>query len=165
VQPPSVIGSIPANQQLLASGPEQITIFFSENVLNDNSSDSADNPALYLLVAPGTNGLFDTSSCKAGVSGDDVQIPVASAGYHNFFGFGPYTTTVKLRSALAPGTYRLFVCGTTSIENLSGTKLNGGHDSIVTFMVSADTHSRDFWSSFSPVKLIDLLVHRLLGQP
>ena len=134
-------------------------------MLNDASYDSASNPALYLLVEPGANGTFDTSSCRVGVSGDDGQIPIASASYSNFLGFGPYSTTLKLRSALSPGAYRLFVCGTTSIENLSGAKLNGGYDSTITFTVSASTSSRDFWTSFSPVQLIDLLARRLFGKP
>jgi hypothetical protein len=160
-----VIGSIPANQQMLASGPSQINVFFSEDVLNDNSSNAANNPALYLLVAQGANGTFDTSSCRVGASGDDVYYPVASASYNNFLGFGPYTTTLKLRSNLPPGTYRLFVCGTTSIESTSGAELNGGLDSTVTFTVSGARQNSDFWTSISPAKLIDQLFRRLTGQP
>lgn len=150
---------------MLASGPTQIDVFFNENVLNDASYDSASNPALYLLVEPGANGTFDTSSCRVGLSGDDLQIPVASASYSNFLGFGPYSTTLKLHSALSPGAYHLFVCGTTSIENLSGAKLNGGYDSIINFTVSPSAANRHFWTSFSPLQFMDLLARRLFGLP
>jgi hypothetical protein len=163
VAAPSVIGSLPGNQQMLASGPSLLNVYFNENVLNDGSNNAANNPAMYLLVERGTNGVFDTSTCRVGPSGDDLRVPISQASYSNFFGLGPYKTTLKLNSSLAPGTYRLFVCGTTSIENLDGVELNGGRDSVVTFTVSAASARSDFWTSFSSAKLIDLLFRRIEG--
>jgi hypothetical protein len=140
-------------------------VYFSENVLNDGSHNAANNPAMYLLVEQGANGVFDTTSCRVGPSGDDLPVPISQASYSNFIGFGPYKTTLKLHSDLAPGTYRLFVCGTTSIENLDGVELNGGRDSTVTFTVATASARSDFWTSFSPAKLLDLLFRRVTGLP
>ncbi len=160
-----MIGSLPGNQQMLASGPSLLNVYFSENVLNDGSNNAANNPAMYLLVERGPNEVFDTTTCRVGASGDDLQVPISQASYNNFFGFGPYKTTLKLSSSLPPGIYQLFVCGTTSIENLDGVELNGGRDSVITFTVSAAVARSDFWTSFSPAKLTDLLFRRIAGLP
>ena len=79
---------------------------------------SAENPANYLLVAPGTNGSFRYHSPAArlgtgGLKPDDTQITVNSVSYD------PATFVAKLTvndgAALPNGIYRLFICGTTSI--------------------------------------------------
>jgi LPXTG-site transpeptidase (sortase) family protein len=120
--PPTVIA-----KSLVASytttGPSSFTVTFSENV-NDpfGNTDPADvtNPANYLVVNKGANGVADTVSCLAGLAGDDTQATVSGVTY------SPNTAVVTLASALPIGSYRLFVCGTTSIADLALNKLNGG---------------------------------------
>jgi hypothetical protein len=41
---------------------------------------------------------------------------------------------------LSAGKYRLFVCGTTSIKNLAGIKLNNGADAVISFSVARSEH-------------------------
>ncbi|RPI87806.1 MAG: sortase, partial [Chloroflexi bacterium] len=76
-------------------------------------------------------------SCAAGLNGDDVQVPTGPVTYGNSGGGGPFVATVRLNSgtALPNGTYRLYVCGTTSIVDLAGNPLNGGADDQRTFNV------------------------------
>ena len=99
---------------------------------NTNPNDVT-NPANYLLVERGHNGAFDTVSCAGGVQADDSQIPVNSVTYDS----DTFTATVHINNGvpLPDGTYRLFVCGTTSITDLAGNHLNGGHDAIYDFVV------------------------------
>ena len=132
--------AVPANESTLSSGPTQITIEFDMDVKSDGSGAAANNPANYLLVEAAANG-FQTTSCgpvpgAGGVKPDDVQITVDSVSYD---GADPYIATLNVNSGvpLPDGTYRLFICGTTSIENLAGVKLNGGQsDSVLNFIVS-----------------------------
>ena len=136
---PIVVNTEPANNAVLLAGPKQIQVGFSEDVKNDGSAGAANNPANYLLVEAGTNTLFDTKSCSGGRISDDVLIVVNSASYANNSGSGPYITTLNINGGkpLVPGEYRLFVCGTTSIEDLTGNELNNGaSDTQVDFTVS-----------------------------
>ncbi len=122
----------------VAPGPPSFTVTFSEPVVNPRgTSDPNDvtNPANYLLVEAGTNGTFDTTSCLGGVVTDDAQVPVAGVIYDSM----SLTATVSLGGPLPAGTYRLFVCGTTSITDPAGNKLNGGTDSTFDFAVLAIT--------------------------
>ena len=114
-------------------GPSSFTVTFSEPVIDTGSAggDSVANPANYLLVEAGSNGAFDTLSCAGGVVSDDRQIPVSSVTYDG----GTMTATVTPGSGLPLGRYRLFVCGTTSITDLAGNRLNGGADSTFDFSV------------------------------
>ncbi len=116
--------ALPQDGSVLTASPANLIVQFSRDVLHNRISDtnSAENPVNYLLVAPGANGAFDTQSCgPAGVGGlktDDTQITVDSISYD------PGTFTAKLRvnngSALSNGVYRLFICGTTSITDVTG---------------------------------------------
>lgn len=139
--PPTVLSStntVPANNSVLLVGPTRLMIEFSENVKNDSSSGAANSTANYLLVSAGANGVFDTNNCIGGFVSDDVMVPVDSAAYANNGGSGPFVTTLGINNnvPLASGIYRLFVCGTTSIEDLNGNELNGGaSDTQVTFTV------------------------------
>jgi hypothetical protein len=47
-----------------------------------------------------------------------------------------FSATLRLNPVLPFGSYRLFVCGSTSIKNLAGIKLNNGADTIISFSVS-----------------------------
>ena len=131
-----------SNTSLLASynttGPGTFAITFSKEVNNpagDSDTDDVTNPDNYLIVERGVNGTFDTQSCIGGVQSDDVKVMVASVLYIN------PTAVVNFASPLALGNYRLFVCGTTSIIDLSGNHLGGGVDYTFDFTVTATTEN------------------------
>ncbi|RME88037.1 MAG: hypothetical protein D6770_07895, partial [Anaerolineae bacterium] len=70
--PPTVVAT-----SLLPSyttGPTSFTVTFNENVndpVGNTDPDDVTNPANYILVEAGANGLFDTASCRNGVQADD----------------------------------------------------------------------------------------------
>ena len=133
--PPKETDSVPANNASFAAGagPSELTITFDEDVKNDGGTGAANYIPNYLLVEAGANATFDTASCLAGVATDDTKITITGAAYTST----GYKATLTLSSALPAGDYRLFVCGTTSIEDLAGNKLNGGSDSQINFSVAA----------------------------
>jgi len=110
---------------------------FSKNVLHDGSAEAADNPVNYLLVGPGKDGKFNTTSCgPIGVGGlkpDDVQFIVNHVEYDPL----TFVATLSVNGGenLPDGVYRLFECGTTSITDMAGNELNGGKDTIITFKI------------------------------
>ena len=118
-----------------------LAVSFDKDVQNpsgDSGSDDVTNPANYLLLKPGPNGIFDTLSCAAGVAGDDLPVPTGPVTYDNHGGSGPFVATLGVNNGtpLPDGTYRLLVCGTTSIRDLAGNALNGGSDSLLTFTLT-----------------------------
>lgn len=128
-------------------------IEFDEDVKNNGGASAVNNVANFLLVRAGTNNLFDTFSCASGLVSDDVKIKVNAATYTNNGGSGPYLTALKINNGtlLAPGSYRLFVCGTTSVEDLVGNKLNNGlSDTLINFTIS---EAASFAFGTSDVKL------------
>ena len=136
--PPYVIASTPANGDTLTPGPVQISVEFNEDVKNDGSAGAANNIANYLLVEAGVNAAFDSLSCAGGLVVDDTQITINAAVYTNSGGSGPFTATLDINGGipLPVGSYRLFVCGTTSIEDLADNELNSGtSDAIIDFTV------------------------------
>ncbi len=136
---PTMSTSTPANNKTVATGPTQLIVHFSEDVKNDGSAGAANSVANYLLVENGTNATFETLSCAGGVVLDDAQITVDSVSYTNNGGSGPFVATLNINGgvALPVGKYRLFVCGTTSIEDLAGNELNNGlSDALVNFTVA-----------------------------
>ena len=132
--PPTVVSS--TIRSAYVEGFTSFQVRFSEAVNdppgNTNPNDVT-NPANYLLVERGRNGTVDTLSCASGVQGDDIPIPVNSVTYEH----PTFTATINLNNGepLPDGRYRLFICGTTSITDLAGNPLNGGHDSIYDFTV------------------------------
>ena len=118
------------------TGPGSFVATFSEAV-NDPAgntvTDDVTNPANFLLVNKGTNGVTDTGSCAGGVVADDTQVTVTSVVYNP----ATFQTTVTLAGSLLVGSYRLFICGTTSIVDLAGNHLNGGSDYTFDFVVQA----------------------------
>lgn len=131
--------TIPANGSVLTVGPSQILIEFNEDVKSDFGTQAANNAVNYLLVEIGTNGAFDTVSCFGGHVADDVLVTVNAASYNNNGGSGPFIATLIINGGapLGAGSYRLFVCGTTSIEDLIGNELNDGlSDTLISFTVS-----------------------------
>jgi len=121
----------------VASGPSSFTVTFNEPVADTGSAggDSVTNPANYLLVEAGADGTFDTLSCVGGRAGDDSQVPIAGVAYDA----GTLTATVSFGTPLPVGSYRLLVCGTTSITDLAGSPLGAGTDWLFDFAVVAIT--------------------------
>jgi len=101
---------------------KKLTVTFNQDMLHNGSAKAANDAANYLLVESGPNGTFDTLSCKGGILGDDKRIPVSNATYNS----GQKTATLTLSNFLPGGSYRLFVCGTTSIWSAAGLELNNG---------------------------------------
>lgn len=133
-----------------------IAITFNEDLNNPAGNSGADdvtNPANYLLVTAGPNGMFDTPSCGIGLTNDDVQVPTGPVTYSNGGGAGPFVATVQLNNGttLPNGLYRLFICGTTSILDLAGNTLNNGADETITFTVLVlDSVKRNPQTGFPP---------------
>lgn len=128
------------------SGPNSFTITFSEDVNNPPGSstiDDATNPGNYLLINKGTNSLADTTSCAAGPAGDDQRITVTGVTYNST----TFTSVVTLGGALSAGKYRLLVCGTTSIVDLSNTALAGNG------ITSGTDYTFDFTVNTPPVNV------------
>ena len=112
----------------MALGISQIMVTFNKDVYDDptdtvNFPDDVTNPANYLLVKSST-GIFNTLSCASGLVAPDLPVPVTSVSYSNGGGSGPFTATITLSSPLTTvGSYRLFICGTTSIVQANNTAL------------------------------------------
>jgi LPXTG-site transpeptidase (sortase) family protein len=73
--------------------------------------------------------------CLGGLVADDTPVVINGVSYVPT----SHTATLNVNSgaALPGGRYRLFVCGTTSVEDLGGNKLNGGlSDAQATFVVA-----------------------------
>ena len=121
------------------TGPNTFTVTFNKDVSNAGGGtgpDDVENPVNYLLVEDGANGAFDTVSCAGGLQADDTQVAVDSVSYNS----GLLTSTLGINggTALPDGSYRLFVCGTTSIVDLLGNQLNNGaSDYSFSFVVQA----------------------------
>jgi LPXTG-site transpeptidase (sortase) family protein len=136
---PTVTASVPANASSV-TGPTQLTVTYNEDVKNDGSAGAANNVVNYLLVEAGVNTTFDTVSCLGGLVADDTVITINTTTYTNNGGSGPFVATLDINGgiALPVGTYQLYVCGTTSIENLVNLELNDGlADTIIQFTVTA----------------------------
>ncbi|MFT3891575.1 MAG: putative Ig domain-containing protein [Anaerolineales bacterium] len=104
------------------SGPVTFTVTFDDNAsdpIGNSDPDDVTNPNNYLLVEDGGNGIFDTKSCLGGVLSDDTQIITSTVIYSS------KKATVSLSVVPPVGTYRLFICGTTSIVDLAGNPLAG----------------------------------------
>ncbi len=102
-------------------------------------NDDASNSDNYLLLSPGPNGVFNTISCNAGITSDDVQF-VLSVAYDAQFKH----VDIDVDSGFLPtGNYRLYICGTgtTRIRDLDNNALAGmgngvsGNDFLLKFTV------------------------------
>jgi LPXTG-site transpeptidase (sortase) family protein len=94
----------------------QFTVTFNQPVYDPPGSSNKDdvtNPNNYLLVRDrGDTPGFQTVNCSSGVATPaDTQIPIGSVTYAN----NTATFSVNGGQPLPNGTYRLFVCGSTSI--------------------------------------------------
>ncbi len=140
---PTVIyggSTAPANNSVLSTGPIQIVVEFNKDVLADSSANAANTLANYLLVEAGVNGTFNTMACGGaggGLQPDDTIIPINNIIYSNGGGAGPFLATLNINGGtpLPIGNYRLFVCGTSSIYDPAGNRLNNGADSLLNFNI------------------------------
>ncbi|MBI5951341.1 MAG: PD40 domain-containing protein [Chloroflexi bacterium] len=117
-------------------GPSSFTVTFSENVSNaggGTNSDDVTYPANYRIINKGADGEVNTGTCADPLVGDDTQIIPSSVVYT------PNTAVVRLSTPLPVGSYRLSVCGTTSIVDFAGTRLNNGVDYTFNFVVSTSS--------------------------
>jgi len=122
------------------TGPGSFVATFNKAVndpAGNTGTEDVTNPTNYLLVNKGTNGIADTVSCSGGVVVDDAQVTVTSAIYNPT----TFQATITLVGALPVGSYRLFICGSTSIVDLVGNHLNGGTDYTFDFVVQTATQS------------------------
>jgi LPXTG-site transpeptidase (sortase) family protein len=131
VTPPTV-ASHTLQASYTGTGPASFTVTFSEDVNNpagDSGTDDVTNINNYKIINKGANGTVDTASCASAIGGDDSLITPSGVTY------APNTAIVNIGSALPAGSYRLFVCGTTSITDAIGVPLNLGVDSTFDFTV------------------------------
>lgn len=116
----------------------QFVVTFSEPVADPPGNGGADdvtNPANYQLLTPGPDGTFQTTDCTA-LAGDDVlRVPSSvlyfAASQEAVANFGP--------NALPAATYRLQICGSTSIVDLFANPIDGDGNG-----VGGDDYKLDF---------------------
>jgi len=122
----------------------QLMVRFSEPVRDlsgDSDPDDVTNPANYLLFDDGGDG-FDTVDCAGGIAAGDNPINVEVWEY---LSGDPSQTWLGVNDGfdLPVGSYRLLVCGTTSIVDWSGNVLDGdgngtgGDDFVRNFSVAS----------------------------
>ncbi len=91
---------------------------------------TASDPGNFHLLAEGSMPGFQTADCATGVAPEDDAIGFDGISYDG----GSWTTTIDLAGPendhLPHGTYRLLVCGSTSVEDLAGRKLDGNYDQV-----------------------------------
>ncbi len=131
-----------------------MTINFSEDVKSDGGAGAANNTNNFVLIEAKGDG-FQMSNCTQSVSAQDTEISIDSATYDNHSGVGPFEVELGVNhGVLVPnGSYRLFICGTTSIEDLAGTKINNGSDTIIDFSVNQVVSADLPKTGFAPNKL------------
>ncbi len=108
-------------------GPNGFAVIFNKPVFDpegNTETDDVTNTANYLLFEKGSNHAADTLACKTGLVTDDRKISISSVTYD------PATrqAEVSLFTELPVGSYRLLICGSTSIVDLAGSPLNNGVD-------------------------------------
>ncbi len=132
------LNTVPADQSVLITGLKEIVIEYDKDVQTGGGANAADNTANYLLVSHGSNALLDTISCVGGLQSDDTQIAINTVTYDNNSGVGPYLATLKINNGflLPVGRYTLFICGTSSIYDPAGNRLNNGADSRLRFTIT-----------------------------
>ncbi|NOT03338.1 MAG: sortase [Anaerolineales bacterium] len=159
---PAVTTSTPTTNAILTS-LSSIFVTFNQDMVGDASANGAQNINNYLLVERGSDKAFNTQSCKAGLAGDDIKQTISNASYNN----ATMNSTLTLASSLIDGTYRLFVCGTTSIWSVAGLELNNGiSDFIIDFTISTAVSGGDGEAISLPhTGFAPKVVTQLLNQP
>ena len=115
---------------------KEIIVEYSKNVWGDGSERAANSKSNYYLFEALGDGFQNTTCADIvanGVNEEDLQITIDSISYTSNSSEGPFVATLNINGGnpLDPGEYRLFICGTTSITDINGRKLNDG---------SADTY-------------------------
>ncbi len=127
----------------------KLKVAFDKDVIHDGTEDAANNASNYILVEANGDG-FQTSQCGANVDAGDTVIPVSGITYSNNNERGPFVATVSF-PWLAAGSYRLIVCGTTSIHDMLNVALNDGAvDTIIEFSVTGGMPPRLPKTGFAP---------------
>ncbi|MBN1266204.1 MAG: sortase [Anaerolineales bacterium] len=155
VLPPTIltsdIDSIPGTADGVLTPDEtlrsltQILVRFSELMDETTPGDEVTNPLNYLLIFGGSDGTFQTGTCddvKNGVGVDpaDLSIPITDVTYNDITS----TATLTFGSTLGNGWYRLYVCGSATLRDLTGAALAGdganmGTDYTLDFRIRRNT--------------------------
>jgi LPXTG-site transpeptidase (sortase) family protein len=157
----------------------EIEIDFDSDAFNppgDTDEDDVTNPDNYYLIEPGENGLFEITNCADAYARsqeiedtdstsrstlppevDDLLIPVGPVTYDNNDGEGPFVAKLTINNGenLSIGTYRLLLCGSTTIMDLAMNPLNGGEDVDLDFTIEALPEELPM-TGFTPGKVTDL---------
>jgi LPXTG-site transpeptidase (sortase) family protein len=66
-----------------------------------------------------------------------MELSTGPVKYKRHGGAGPFTAEVTVNNGipLSRGIYRLFICGTTTLQDLAGNPINNGKDDVVTFTI------------------------------
>ncbi len=102
----------------------QLRVLFDMPVRGGTTEDGASNAGNYRLLAAGSTAGFQTSTCSSPVDSGDSALGF-SASYNSA---SNYTTLTVASTPMAAGSYRLIVCGSTSIVNTQGIPLDGNND-------------------------------------
>ena len=135
----------PENESvIIKENIKEIIIEYSENVWGDGSERAANSKTNYYLFEALEDG-FQNTTCAdiaaEGLNEEDLQIPIDSISYTSNNSEGPFVATLNINGGnpLAPGEYRLFICGTTSVTDINGDKLNDGlSDTYLNFEIKSN---------------------------
>ncbi len=134
-----------------------VTIQFNRAVRSGTDANGAENPDNYVLTSPGVDGGFDrTLACRdwkqATPATDDVRLT------NIVVSLSPDGTAVTLQfqPPLAPGLYRLLVCGTSSIVAADGGTVlnNGAFDGSIEFTVGEGVTGIEMLPTTLPVEVL-----------
>ncbi len=112
-----------------AAAITEMLVLFSESVLDpagDAGANDVTNPANYLLLTDGGAGSFETADCATGVDPADAAVAVDAVVYDD--AVLAAALAVNGSAALPEGRYRLLVCGTTTIKDVTFNALDGDGD-------------------------------------
>ena len=111
------------------TGFTQIYLTFDEAMLDpsgDGDSGDVTNPANYLLVEAGADGVIETLECSGGIGGDDVEFTIDDVDWDA--STATARATIDGSDPLPRGAYRFIACGTLTDE--AGNALDGNADGI-----------------------------------
>ncbi len=123
---PDTGDSILRESEVVTVGVTQFTVKFTQDVYNpvgDSALEDVTNPNNYMLVRDlGDIAGFQTVSCAAGaVTPADTNIAINNVTYDSAAYIATFTVNSSL--PLSNGSYRLYVCGSTSIVDPLDTSL------------------------------------------
>jgi len=94
-------------------------------------------------------------------------VPIFAAFYDDHDEAGPFTVILTINNdvPLPEGSYRLLACGTTSIQNHAGMKLNDGSDTALDFSVKSPARPDDEPAALPTTGFLPGMVLTLPSQP